>query len=213
MAKGKYNGDISIRKITIKDLICVAKIKCESFGSKTGSLYKKDKEILTNMFIDASKNYVPQDVYVAEQNNKILGYIKLKTKYDNCKNNFPWFYFIKNYGLFNTINFFITLSMLENGKPTKKNIGYVSQIAVSSEARGKGIGTLLLKSGETHFKNLKGIDLYTLSVMKENTVAHKFYKRFGFTDVNIYKFPFMKILTGYSAVIYMSKNISNEYIK
>ena len=56
---------------------------------------------------------------------------------------------------------------------------YIDQLGVSSSARGKGIGTRLLKWSEERARSTDGIDRLTLSVINGNR-AIGLYKRFGF---------------------------------
>lgn len=64
----------------------------------------------------------------------------------------------------------------------KKNEVYVEQLGVSSQARGRGVGTKLLQFSEEFARNQPGIEILTLEVLKGNR-AVGLYQRFGFEIV------------------------------
>ena len=64
----------------------------------------------------------------------------------------------------------------------KDNEVWIDQIGVSSEARGRGVGTKLLKHCEDFARNEAGIEVLTLEVLKGNR-ALGLYERFGFEKV------------------------------
>lgn len=56
---------------------------------------------------------------------------------------------------------------------------YVDQLGVSADARGRGVGTKLMDFCEEYARNLNGINVLTLDVLRGNR-ALAFYKRIGF---------------------------------
>ena len=70
----------------------------------------------------------------------------------------------------------------------------IDKLAVSREMRGKGIGTLLIKS-IIEFAASNGYKLVKLEVTDTNKRAKKLYKKMGFKEVNVQKilFPWNKI--------------------
>ena len=63
----------------------------------------------------------------------------------------------------------------------KRNEMYIETLAVSRLARGKGVGTLLLKWCEATARSDNSIDFLYLSVINGNR-AKSLYERFGFVD-------------------------------
>jgi ribosomal protein S18 acetylase RimI-like enzyme len=59
-------------------------------------------------------------------------------------------------------------------------------IALSPEARGKGLAQRLLKSSERQLKQL-GRNRYTLEVAKRNAAAIAVYQKLGFTQFGLYR--------------------------
>ncbi|MBO5852659.1 MAG: ribosomal protein S18-alanine N-acetyltransferase [Clostridia bacterium] len=60
--------------------------------------------------------------------------------------------------------------------------GYVTNIAVTEEARGKGIGGVLAET-LVAFAKEKGLAFISLEVRESNTPAISLYKKFGFEDM------------------------------
>ncbi|MGB5941495.1 MAG: GNAT family N-acetyltransferase [Leeuwenhoekiella sp.] len=67
--------------------------------------------------------------------------------------------------------------------------GHIADIIVSPEARGRGIGKMLMEKAETWTKE-NGYNLLTLNVFNDNKKARKFYSALGFTpDLTKYGKP------------------------
>lgn len=62
--------------------------------------------------------------------------------------------------------------------------GRIIELFVTSGARGKNIGTQLMRKIETYFR-AKHCDITELGVFITNIVARKFYRRHGYIDRNI----------------------------
>jgi ribosomal protein S18 acetylase RimI-like enzyme len=61
---------------------------------------------------------------------------------------------------------------------------YVGDLVVDKEARGRGIGRLLLDECE-HYARRAGRDEMRISVLAKNAGAREIYRRFGFDDLLI----------------------------
>lgn len=66
--------------------------------------------------------------------------------------------------------------------PTK--LGVVSDVFVSEEARGKGLGQTLLEHIEIYLKSC-GADTLWINIVAFNDGAHNFYKKHGYHDREI----------------------------
>lgn len=64
--------------------------------------------------------------------------------------------------------------------------GHITNIAVSKEARGQGIGTAITKELMQYAANL-GVQYLTLEVRKSNLVAQKMYRALGFIQLGVRK--------------------------
>lgn len=64
--------------------------------------------------------------------------------------------------------------------------GHITNIAVSPEYRGQGIGNLIVE-GLVDICEKKGINNMTLEVRKSNLVAQSLYKKYGFIDCGVRK--------------------------
>jgi ribosomal protein S18 acetylase RimI-like enzyme len=66
---------------------------------------------------------------------------------------------------------------------------YIDALAVTKEARGRGVGSRMLASIRD-FANSQNIEQLKLSVIDRNTRAIKFYKRNGFEEYDVQTLPY-----------------------
>ena len=64
------------------------------------------------------------------------------------------------------------------------NPSWIRELYVSEEFRGKGVGTMLMKTIEEHFKS-KGCDTTLVGVFAPNSDSHNFYESKGYSDLDI----------------------------
>jgi ribosomal protein S18 acetylase RimI-like enzyme len=69
----------------------------------------------------------------------------------------------------------LTLPVYEHAEP----VGWVLALCVSSDQRGKGIGTMLLAAAENHYRAQGVIDMRLHSGLHRSE-AHDFYEKLGF---------------------------------
>lgn len=199
---------MNIRKFEAADTEQLVEIILQAFGSKFGRFVKWDNQklgkMITKYYINGSKN---SRTVVAEENGKILGFIKLKSKKFLNEHSSPiQKNSVEKFSVIDEIKYFIS-TVIPFFSSIKKDECYVTLIGVAAAGRGKGIGTKLMEEGEQIALNLDGITRYTLYVMKENTKAHKLYGSLGFEDKKVVKFPLFKQLVGYSAALFMEKDL------
>jgi ribosomal protein S18 acetylase RimI-like enzyme len=83
---------------------------------------------------------------------------------------------------------------------------YIDTVGVLTEARGKGVGTSLLRFCETFAKE-RGFEKLTLMVIYENPKALALYKRLKYTVVSNHSLWMLKKSTGVSGAYFMEKKI------
>lgn len=135
--------------------------------------------------------------FVAIEDGKVLGVLVLGTSTQSLKVslNISTAEYIKRYGIRGVFKSLLLKVVFEHKiKPEEM---YLNSIGVSSEARGKGIGSILLEFGKRRASEL-GYDFISLSVMFENERAKKLYENVGFNVVKSEKSKLLKILTGYT---------------
>lgn len=67
-----------------------------------------------------------------------------------------------------------------------QNEGHITNVAVHSDFRGRGIGNMLV-SGLLSLCEKEGIDAFTLEVRRSNLIAQNLYKKFQFAECGIRK--------------------------
>jgi ribosomal protein S18 acetylase RimI-like enzyme len=144
----------------------------EAFGGKFASMIGLDDKAKEAMrrSLDHQSCFV---AYEQEQLMGILGYQIGKKAFIDPK--------LKEYqeifGFKKGIKRYFNMGALYHR--TKADELYISDISVSAQARGKGIGTELLKVVEQHALD-NGLRILTLAVIGPNTRAKALYERIGF---------------------------------
>lgn len=67
-----------------------------------------------------------------------------------------------------------------------QNEGHITNVAVHSDFRGRGIGNMLV-SGLLSLCEKEGIDAFTLEVRRSNIIAQNLYKKFQFAECGFRK--------------------------
>lgn len=96
---------------------------------------------------------------------------------------------------------------IELGELTQKHIGAFG-ISLKKEYRGKGIGSLLMKTIlEESQKKLKNLEIFQLTVQAPNKIAKTMYEKFGFKEYG--RLPNgVKLENGYRDHVFMYKTLS-----
>ena len=81
------------------------------------------------------------------------------------------------------IGYCVTLTKVPNEEADELpfDYAYVSEIAISKSARGKGLGTHLLTDAET-LAQTAGAKWLRISVLAKNNIAREVYSRYGFEE-------------------------------
>ena len=106
-------------------------------------------------------------------------------------------------GFFKGLRVGIALRMLDSFE-FEKNSSYIASLAVLPEFRNLGTGTSLLNYAEKYskIKNYKSLSLHVLS---RNVNARKFYKNFGFKEIQKISSFWTKWFLGFREYIYLKK--------
>lgn len=135
--------------------------------------------------------------FVAVEEGRVLGVLVLGTSKQLFKENLniSTTEFIKRYGILGVFKSLLLKVVFKHEiKPEEM---YLNSIGVSSDARGKGVGSILLEFAKNRASEF-GYDYLSLSVMLENEKAKKLYENVGFNVVKSEKSTLLKILTGYT---------------
>ena len=133
-------GDYIIRRCEIEDLASVVDINMTTLP-----------EHYSDYFFESILRELPEAFIVAEQHNKIMGYIMCKIEFGFS--NFRKLGFVKK--------------------------GHVVSVAVLEEHRGKGVGKALMLEGINGVLSRKSDEIY-LEVRISNKSAIKMYENLGF---------------------------------
>ncbi|WP_409340606.1 GNAT family N-acetyltransferase [Paenibacillus sp. MBLB4367] len=174
-------GQIVLRPFHCQDLREVATILAGSFEDKFSALAPLPREKLIDFLIDSDlvQNEPFEGYMVDEFNQRCIGIMLLKWKNQKrIKRTNRLYRLVKKYGLSVTLKLLFGMEMLK--KHVTGNECYIEHIAVSADARGMGVGSLLLEYGDKLAKTLPGNHILTLYVAKDNSRAFELYKRQGF---------------------------------
>jgi ribosomal protein S18 acetylase RimI-like enzyme len=94
-------------------------------------------------------------IFVAERDGRLVGFVCVLAGYDSR-------------------------DMIE----ARPKYSFVTDLVVTSELRGQGIGSLLLKEAE-NFSRQRGASVLRLNVLAENKTARDFYRKTGFRELEI----------------------------
>ena len=112
--------------------------------------------------------------------------------------------FARELGLVRGTLGWIALEITEPSPP--KGELRIQCLAVASPVRGQGIGTSLL-SATYELARAKGFSAVTLDVVDTNPGARRLYVRQGFVPVRTLRYPYLRRITGFSAVTFMAKKV------
>lgn len=177
----------------------------KKFNYITNNL-KKQKEIVHDFnLLDLEKN---RNIFVAENSTGVQGVLILKIpklKKRISKPNITLFNIIEKYGIRELIRGLFMNTLFEYKTP--ENEVYVESLAVSSKARGLGIGSALLEFAEVMARHKK-CQTISLQVMKENTGAKRLYERWGYSVIKSRSLKLITKATDYSEAFLMKKRLS-----
>lgn len=201
------SSEIIIRPFKSEDYDAATAILLQSFKTKFTALTSLNDEdlfgFLKLMNIDTS---IPREgLFVAEEKGTVQGIVYLRWKDQTLPIDLPevdLFKAILEFGLINVLRFLIGMTILEEELPSTDC--YIEHIAVSADARGKGVGTQLMVFGE-QFAKQQGFKRFTLNVTARNEKAVKLYKHLGFNITNTINSWLSRVILKEKTFFFMSK--------
>lgn len=198
---------MNIRLMVKEDIASVCDLYHSAFWSKAKPLARlenqKAKQLIETIFFKINDNF--RFYYVAEEDNQVLGVIKLMRSYDKEKHSLPSLKQFVSVGFFRLIKTGLILSLIDD-EINMQDL-YVEILVVSPHARGKGVGSKLLNFALEKACESDGVNFLTLGVLAENTGAVRLYQRFGFEIVGEYEHNLLEKHAGIKKMLSMSKDI------
>lgn len=145
--------------------------------------------------------------FVALINNKVMGILSLrslKQSDDHTPQKPGLWSLLYKYGFMTLIRAWL-FDLVFRHKYEEGEL-YIDTVAVATDARGTGIGTILLDFTENYAKE-KGFKKLSLMVIFENPKAQALYERQGFKVVKKHSLRLLKRSTGVSGAYFMVKEI------
>lgn len=207
---------INIRPFKEEDFEATSSIFFQAFRSKFKSLSNLSDEKMI-CFLKES-GFIERDSFegyvVAEKDDEIFGVMQLKWKGQKRHKKNQNLKLVKlgnKYGYLNLIRILIGVSILS------ENISdgecYIEHIAVRSNSRGLGIGTLLLEYGKKIVESRPYLNKLTLYVAENNVSALQLYQKLGFSIRSSQNSVITEVLLKERKWIYMSNNVKGNYDK
>ncbi|GGD77480.1 GNAT family N-acetyltransferase [Lacimicrobium alkaliphilum] len=186
----------------IVDSTQVAELYEQAFGSKFyRAIPDKAKRIRV-----LSESFVPKYSFVAYSDKRIVGLSGFNISAGSLTGGIEATGLINSLGLFSGLWACLVFSLFER-KPEEGEL-VMDGIAVNSDFRGQGIGSLLLDRIITYAKD-NGYDSVRLDVIDSNPRAKKLYESKGFVAVKADSFPYLKWLVGFSGATTMKLELKN----
>lgn len=186
----------------------IQKIFYEGFSAKLGFITKK-----TDLQLSISRDFKLFNIESAEQefvgiiDGTVLGFLSLRfsgqaKEFNSQSLNMREL--LPKYGVFAVIRAWI-FDLIFQHHPEEGEL-YIDTVGVLAEARGKGVGSSLLRFCEIYAKEHHCKKL-TLMVIYENPKAKALYERLGYTVVSSHSLWLLKRSTGVSGAYFMEKKI------
>lgn len=203
------NEQIMIRRCEKADYLRAVEIFAEGFSGKFGKVVSDPGRL--NQLIDdlglISTSEQSNDYVAVDTSGEVLGVILLKEASQGPHDqNLSGRMLIERYGFLPMMRASL-LGILIEHRPAEDEL-YIDSVAVSPQARGRGLGTLLLEFAAQTAVN-RGCRVLSLQVMSQNTRAKQLYERNGFEVVSTRSSRVLRYLTGFREACKMHKQLMN----
>lgn len=174
----------------------------EAFGAKfCRAIPDKAKRIVI-----LSKSFVPKYSFVAYSNQEIVGLSGFNVSAGSLTGGIGVKGLIRHLGLLSGLWASIIFHLFER-KPQAGEL-LMDGIAVDSQHRGQGIGSLLLDRIIQYAKE-NGFNSVRLDVIDSNPRARKLYESKGFIAQKVDHYPYMKWLVGFASSTTMTLELKS----
>lgn len=200
---------LRIRPASLQDINAILVLHSEAFADKFGSAFGSNG---TNRGIIALSTAWQRQgeralrgMFLAELHEEIVGTSTLRTWETRCEDNATTeLAFHQVLGLWGAIRSTFALSLLNH--TIDRNEGFVTDVAVHSCCRRRGIASGLLRhiEQEAQQQRKRFLGLY---VSSNNTGARALYQRLGFYNVRIRSSWLTRLIFGQGKWVYMRKDI------
>ncbi|MFB9886912.1 GNAT family N-acetyltransferase [Balneatrix alpica] len=180
--------------------LLVAELYEEAFGLKfCRAIPDKNKRL---NFL--SKSFVPDYSFAAFSDKKLVGLAGFKVASGSLTGGIGATGLIEQLGFLGGLWACFVFSLFER-EPEEREL-VMDGIAVDSEFRGQGIGSLLLDQIITYAKE-NNFESIRLDVIDSNPRARKLYESKGFVALKSESFPYLKWLVGFSGATTMKLDL------
>ncbi len=199
-----------IRPYTLADYTDVTEIMYEAFGPVIPTLkgMEEDKAKIIMQDIGFVPKTPHEGFYIAEDQEGVLGFIvfvhsaQVHRKKDD---GLALSKAIQKHGLSTVLKNVFTALCFQYEPPAFAC--YIDMIAVKPSARGKGVGSKLLKKAEDMANEVHHVTTMELQVLGDNPRAKALYERLGYTDRQVVNSWLSEKLAGIEGWTHMQKKI------
>ena len=156
--------------------ICISQSTCKK--------NEKNNQIICNLFLNYYLDYEPENIFVAEINNKICGYIVASAKNELFTLKMHSEYIQKTAKIDKFMSH-IGRKIIKINNKEDKNGGFNFHINVKKGCEKQGIGKALMQTMQYHMKQIGKKYMY-LVTRNRATDGYKFYSHIGFVEKQIY---------------------------
>lgn len=167
-----------------------------AFGKKLGVAIP-DRDARLQLLADG---FEPSYAFVARSNHQLLGIAGFKNAQGALTSGITFGSLRRSLGTFGSLRAAAILTLFERELGDGQLL--MDGIAVSPDARGKGIGTKLLNA-LMDYGAREGFRTIRLDVIDTNPAARRLYERVGFAATGTEHFPYLRGLLGFSAATTM----------
>ena len=200
---------LTITKIKSEDIDEFIEVLMNVFENKFKVVFKSKMEIGKNLLIQEMKNRELEDIYLAKEDELIVGAITLKIRKPRKQFSQTLKIFIKYLGFYHGLRSFFVggyhHSIYKNS--IHKNACYIDNAFVLPDYRRKGIAMNLMKQAEEFAKKQNKIFLYSF-VETTNSKTIKLCLKSGFKKMSVKKSILSKLFFNDPSWIYLKKELN-----
>lgn len=184
----------------LQNSMAVAELYEEAFGSKfSRAIPNKTRRIIT-----LSKSFDPEYSFAAYRDDNIVGLCGFNISSGSLTGGISAKGLMNQLGVLPRLWACAVFSLFERQPENGELV--MDGIAVESDSRGKGVGSLLLEHIISYALN-NGYSSVRLDVIDSNPRAKKLYESKGFVAVKSDSFPYLKWLIGFSGSTTMTLDL------